>query len=89
MEILEIPEIYKKWVKGIDINNLKLYNNNCPYIAGWSSWQLVGLITRRSIVRVYPPQPAYSKSFGDLLFFILPLKSAIWGNFGEENLTTY
>lgn len=34
-------------------------------------------------------QPAYSKSFRDLLFFILPLKSAIWGNFGEENLTTY
>ena len=26
-------------------------------IAGWSSWQLVGLITRRSQVRVLPPQP--------------------------------
>ncbi len=25
--------------------------------AGWSSWQLVGLITRRSQVRVLPPQP--------------------------------
>ena len=27
------------------------------HIAGWSSWQLVGLITQRSVVRVYPPQP--------------------------------
>ena len=26
-------------------------------IAGWSSWQLVGLITRRSQVQVLPPQP--------------------------------
>ena len=26
-------------------------------IAEWSSWQLVGLITRRSQVRVLPPQP--------------------------------
>ena len=26
-------------------------------VAGWSSWQLVGLITRRSQVRVLPPQP--------------------------------
>ena len=26
-------------------------------IAGWSSWQLVGLITRRAQVRVLPPQP--------------------------------
>ena len=25
------------------------------YIAGWSSWQLVGLITQRSEVRVLPP----------------------------------
>ncbi|SPA40259.1 hypothetical protein CBM2606_A60072 [Cupriavidus taiwanensis] len=25
--------------------------------AGWSSWQLVGLITRRSQVQVLPPQP--------------------------------
>src|SRR5690625_2646873 len=25
-------------------------------IAGWSSWQLVGLITRRSQVRILPPQ---------------------------------
>src|SRR5579875_2958417 len=27
------------------------------YAAGWSSWQLVGLITRRSQVQVLPPQP--------------------------------
>ena len=26
-------------------------------IAGWSSWQLVGLITRRSGVQIPPPQP--------------------------------
>ena len=25
--------------------------------AGWSSWQLVGLITRRSGVQIPPPQP--------------------------------
>ncbi len=25
--------------------------------AGWSSWQLVGLITRRSQVQILPPQP--------------------------------
>ena len=28
-----------------------------PNIAAWSSWQLVGLITRRSQVQVLPPQP--------------------------------
>jgi hypothetical protein len=28
--------------------------------AGWSSWQLVGLITRRSQVQVLPPQPKNS-----------------------------
>ena len=40
------------------------------HIAGWSSWQLVGLITQRSEVRVLPPQPIiikhlleYSKCF--------------------------
>ena len=30
-------------------------------IAGWSSWQLVGLITRRSQVRVLPPQPTVTR----------------------------
>ena len=29
--------------------------------AGWSSWQLVGLITRRSQVQVLPPQPTEIK----------------------------
>ena len=35
------------------------FRSSAPYIniAGWSSWQLVGLITRRSQVRVLPPQP--------------------------------
>ena len=70
----------------LDKTYLEAYTRKVPNIAGWSSWQLVGLITRRSIVRVYPPQPDRSKSFRDLLFFILPLKSAIWGNFGEEIL---
>ena len=32
------------------------------YIAGWSSWQLVGLITRRSLVQVQPPQPQWLHS---------------------------
>ena len=36
------------------------FRSSAPYllnIAEWSSWQLVGLITRRSQVRVLPPQP--------------------------------
>ena len=37
------------------------FRSSAPFftinIAGWSSWQLVGLITRRSQVRVLPPQP--------------------------------
>ena len=32
-----------------------MYNNKCSNIAEWSSWQLVGLITQRSEVRVLPP----------------------------------
>ena len=30
--------------------------------AGWSSWQLVGLITRRSQVQVLLPQPSEEKA---------------------------
>ena len=37
--------------------------NTVRYIAGWSSWQLVGLITRRSQVRVLPPQPKEMKRY--------------------------
>ena len=37
------------------------FRSSAPFftlnVAGWSSWQLVGLITRRSQVRVLPPQP--------------------------------
>ncbi len=33
-----------------------------PSVAGWSSWQLVGLITRRSQVRVLSPQPRIIKA---------------------------
>ena len=33
-----------------------IYDRN-GFIAGWSSWQLVGLITRRSQVQVLLPQP--------------------------------
>ena len=33
------------------------FRSSAPNDAGWSSWQLVGLITRRSQVRVLPPQP--------------------------------
>ena len=29
------------------------------WVAGWSSGQLVGLITRRSPVRIWPPQPMF------------------------------
>ena len=35
------------------LRHLNLYID----IAGWSSWQLVGLITRRSLVQIHPPQP--------------------------------
>ena len=40
------------------------------HIAGWSSWQLVGLITQRSVVRVYLPQPniASSKELANFLY---------------------
>ena len=49
-----------------------MYNKKCQYIAGWSSWQLVGLITRRSKVRVLPPQPKHlleSQEIADSYFF--------------------
>ena len=32
---------------------------SAPNVAEWSSWQLVGLITRRSEVQVLPPQPFF------------------------------
>ena len=34
----------------------------CLSDAGWSSWQLVGLITRRSQVQVLLPQPSEEKA---------------------------
>ena len=57
----------------IDKYVYKLYNKKGSHIAGWSSWQLVGLITQRSVVRVYLPQPniASSKEFAN--FFTLKL----------------
>ena len=39
----------------IDKYLYKLYNKKSSDIAGWSSWQLVGLITQRSQVRVLSP----------------------------------
>ena len=42
------------------------------HIAGWSSWQLVGLITRRSQVRILPPLPIKQEekqSFSSCFFF--------------------
>ena len=51
------------------------YSNNTSHnYTKLSNINTYGLITRRSIVRVYPPQPKRSKSFRDLLFFIFPQK---------------
>ena len=38
-----------------NLNANKKVLSLCHYIAGWSSWQLVGLITQRSEVRVLLP----------------------------------
>ena len=49
-----------------------LFQININIIAGWSSWQLVGLITRRSQVQVLSPQ---------FIFFIkdsLKIKKVSW-----------
>ena len=46
------------------------------------------LITRRSIVRVYPPQPKRSKSFRDLLFFIFPQKVPFGEILGKKSSQT-
>jgi hypothetical protein len=44
---------------GISIDASRYTGYSPPLsVAGWSSWQLVGLITRRSQVRVLSPQPA-------------------------------
>ena len=53
--------LHKNFLESVDKCTHKEYTNKVSnfYIAGWSSWQLVGLITQRSIVRVYPPQPKY------------------------------
>ena len=61
--------------KRVDIFIFSYYNKFRSYIAGWSSWQLVGLITRRSEVRVLPPQPVIAKIYSLLFFivFILPV----------------
>src|SRR5690606_27469706 len=40
--------------------------------AGWSSWQLVGLITRRSWVRIPPPQPVTASHREKAVFVFLP-----------------
>lgn len=39
------------------LKNRKISPTFVPQIAGWSSWQLVGLITQRSQVRVLSPLP--------------------------------
>ena len=59
MQFVQNSEKHEKLLKSIDKYKLEEYTNTVLKlnIAGWSSWQLVGLITRRSIVRVYPPQP--------------------------------
>ena len=54
----------------IDKYLYKLYNKKSSDIAGWSSWQLVGLITQRSVVRVYLPQPNIASSKELANFFI-------------------
>ena len=62
-----------------------MYNKKYPNIAGWSSWQLVGLITRRSIVRVYPPQPRNANCLlvlaGNFFWHFLGKKLEIFGLF--------
>lgn len=42
----------------------------CAHIAGWSSWQLVGLITQRSQVRVLSPLLQANNSIRVVRFFI-------------------
>ena len=54
-------EGYPSWPKGTDCKSVSCAftgSNPVPSIdaAGWSSWQLVGLITRRSQVQVLSPQ---------------------------------
>ena len=49
---------------------------------------LNALITRRSKVRVLPPQPKRSKSFRDLLFFIFPQKVPFGEILGKKSSQT-
>ena len=43
-------------MRGEGVGGCKNYHYLCTHIARWSSWQLIGLITRRSQVRVLPSQ---------------------------------
>ncbi len=58
---------YKQRVGGSIPSSSTIDESTYPFtIAGWSSWQLVGLITRRSQVQVLPPQPYHIWSRGEV-----------------------
>ena len=90
-ELFPKPIGEKTFVKPLDRRETACYNikavlSGGKNIAEWSSWQLVGLITRRSLVQVQPPQPDLVVDFTVGHFFLrfygglrafLPLKTGL------------